>query len=210
MPLTFASSAFVPVQSMPGWLQAFARNQPVTAAVDATRALLVGGPTTHAVMVSVLWSIGMLVVLSFFAVRKFRRVAEAGVGGRRGHLFSRAQEPEVAGHPSRRPFSLFAGGTTAASLTGPSPTEALRQSQNAKRFLELTGSDTGASEAAVDDDDGGRRDERDFEEGDEEDDEEGGLASLISADRTPQGWTISPAGRQVPVLRFRYRDHGHS
>ena len=29
-PLTFASSAFVPVQSMPGWLQAFARNQPVT------------------------------------------------------------------------------------------------------------------------------------------------------------------------------------
>ena len=75
MPLTFASSAFVPVQSMPGWLQAFARNQPVTAAVDATRALLVGGPTTHAVMVSVLWSIGMLVVLSFFAVRKFRRVA---------------------------------------------------------------------------------------------------------------------------------------
>ena len=97
---------------------------------------------------------------------------------------------------------LFAGGTTAASLTGPSPTEALRQSQNAQRFLELTGSDTGASEAAVDDDDGGRRDERDFEEGEEEDDEEAGSASLISADRTPQGWTISPAGRQVPVLRF--------
>ena len=39
-PLVFASSAFVPVNSMPGWLQAFAKNQPVSIAIDAVRAEL--------------------------------------------------------------------------------------------------------------------------------------------------------------------------
>ena len=43
-PLTFVSSAFVPIQSMPGWLQAFANNQPITQIVDAMRALALGGP----------------------------------------------------------------------------------------------------------------------------------------------------------------------
>ena len=42
-PLLFASSAFVPVARMPGWLQAFAKHQPVTQVVDATRSLMVGG-----------------------------------------------------------------------------------------------------------------------------------------------------------------------
>jgi len=74
MPLTFASSAFVPTQTMPGWLQAFARNTPVTAAVDATRALLIGGPTTELVLKTVAWSIGLLFVFAFFAVRKFRNL----------------------------------------------------------------------------------------------------------------------------------------
>jgi ABC transporter DrrB family efflux protein len=43
-PLTFVSSAFVPVQSMPGWLQAFANNQPISQLVEAMRALALGGP----------------------------------------------------------------------------------------------------------------------------------------------------------------------
>lgn len=51
-PLVFAFSAFVPVQSMPGWLQALAKHQPVSAAIDATRALMLGGPTTSIVLQS--------------------------------------------------------------------------------------------------------------------------------------------------------------
>jgi ABC transporter DrrB family efflux protein len=43
-PLTFLSSAFVPIQTMPGWLQAFANNQPVTYVIDTMRALAIGGP----------------------------------------------------------------------------------------------------------------------------------------------------------------------
>ena len=43
--LVFASSAFVPLDTMPGWLQAFAEHQPVTVAVNAVRALVLGGPT---------------------------------------------------------------------------------------------------------------------------------------------------------------------
>ena len=43
-PLTFLSSAFVPIETMPGWLQAFANNQPVTYVVDTMRALALGGP----------------------------------------------------------------------------------------------------------------------------------------------------------------------
>jgi ABC transporter DrrB family efflux protein len=73
MPLTFASGAFVPVVTMPGWLQAFARNQPVTAVVDAARALMVGGPTTEPVVKAVLWSIGLLIVLAPIAVAQYRR-----------------------------------------------------------------------------------------------------------------------------------------
>jgi ABC transporter DrrB family efflux protein len=73
MPLTFASSAFVPVQSMPGWLQVFARNQPVNHVVNAARALMEGGPTTAPVFKAVVWSIGLLVVLAPIAVRRYRK-----------------------------------------------------------------------------------------------------------------------------------------
>jgi ABC-2 type transport system permease protein/oleandomycin transport system permease protein len=75
MPLTFASGAFVPVQSMPGWLQAFARNQPLNEVVMATRALMQGGPTTAPVIKSVLWSLGLLVVLAPIAVARYRKAA---------------------------------------------------------------------------------------------------------------------------------------
>ena len=46
----FASSAFVPLDTMPGWLQAFAEHQPVTAAINAVRALVLGGPTASDVV----------------------------------------------------------------------------------------------------------------------------------------------------------------
>lgn len=74
-PLTFASSAFVPVATMPGWLQAFANNQPVTILVDAVRALMLGGPTTAPVLKALAWAAGLLIVLVPLAVNRYRRTA---------------------------------------------------------------------------------------------------------------------------------------
>jgi ABC transporter DrrB family efflux protein len=76
-PLTFASSAFVPVDAMPGWLQAFANHQPVTAVVNAARSLMLGGTYAdpRAVWQALAWCVGLLVVLVPLAVRKYRRVA---------------------------------------------------------------------------------------------------------------------------------------
>ena len=72
-PLTFASSAFVPVTSMPGWLQAFAAHQPVSVVVDACRHLMVGGQGSP--LAAMAWIIGMLVVLVPLAVRKYRKAS---------------------------------------------------------------------------------------------------------------------------------------
>jgi ABC transporter DrrB family efflux protein len=72
-PFTFASSAFVPVSSMPGWLQAFAANQPVSRVVDASRALMEGGPTATAVWIALAWCAGLLVVMVPLSARKYRR-----------------------------------------------------------------------------------------------------------------------------------------
>jgi ABC-2 type transport system permease protein/oleandomycin transport system permease protein len=74
-PLVFASSAFVPVDSMPGWLQAFAQINPVTITVNALRALTYGGPTTRVVLQSLAWIIGILVVFVPLAVSRYRRAA---------------------------------------------------------------------------------------------------------------------------------------
>ena len=76
-PLLFASSAFVPVATMPGWLQAFAEHQPVTQVVNASRSLMVGGVLhdSGAVWSALLWTVGLLVVLAPVAVRKYRKVA---------------------------------------------------------------------------------------------------------------------------------------
>jgi len=74
-PLIFASSAFVPVSTMPGWLQPWAEHQPVSVVVNAARALTVGGPTTSLVLQSIAWIIGIIVVFAPIAVHKSRRVA---------------------------------------------------------------------------------------------------------------------------------------
>jgi len=71
--LTFLSSAFVPLATMPGWLQAMARLNPVTYAVDALRALLAGGPTARPVLLAVAWIAGLVVVFVPLAVRRYRR-----------------------------------------------------------------------------------------------------------------------------------------
>ena len=71
-PLIFASSAFVPVVTMPSWLQAFARNNPITHTVNAIRALTQGGPVWHDLWISLAWIIGILLVFVPLSVRKYR------------------------------------------------------------------------------------------------------------------------------------------
>ncbi len=71
--LVFASSAIVPVETMPSWLQPFARHQPVSVTIDAVRALMQGEPTHGWVLQSLAWSVGMLVVFSTIAVELYRR-----------------------------------------------------------------------------------------------------------------------------------------
>jgi len=60
-PLTFASSAYVPTEGMPGPLKAFAVNQPVTQVIEAIRALLVGTPIGNHGWLSVIWCFGILI-----------------------------------------------------------------------------------------------------------------------------------------------------
>src|SRR5439155_20304537 len=72
-PLVFASSAFVPLSSMPGWLQAFAAHQPLSITVNAVRALVLGGATLRPVLESIAWCIGIVAVLAPIAVTRYRR-----------------------------------------------------------------------------------------------------------------------------------------
>jgi ABC-2 type transport system permease protein len=80
-PLTFVSSAYVPVESMPGWLQAFADHQPITVMVDAVRALtqgpaaeaLLGHSAGYYVVRSLAWSAAILAVFAPMAVARYRR-----------------------------------------------------------------------------------------------------------------------------------------
>jgi ABC transporter DrrB family efflux protein len=75
IPLSFASSVFVPVASMPGWLQVIANLNPITQAVDAIRALALGGPTAGPVIRALLWIGAILAVTVPLASARYRRVA---------------------------------------------------------------------------------------------------------------------------------------
>jgi ABC-2 type transport system permease protein len=80
-PLTFVSSAYVPVESMPGWMQAFAEHQPITYMVNAVRALtqgpdaaaVLGHSTEYFVTRAVLWAVAIVVVFAPLAVARYRR-----------------------------------------------------------------------------------------------------------------------------------------
>ena len=78
-PLTFASSAFVPVATMPGWLQAFARHNPISVLADALRGLfhvnpaLTTGDIRWALIQSVAWIAGILIVFVPLSVIRYRR-----------------------------------------------------------------------------------------------------------------------------------------
>ena len=81
IPLTFISSAYVPVHSMPGWMQTVAARQPVTAVANAVRSLMLGGTgpagightTTYWVVLSLIWCAGIFTVFSAIAIARFAR-----------------------------------------------------------------------------------------------------------------------------------------
>ncbi len=72
-PLTFVSSAFVPVDSMPAALEAFAEVNPFTITVDAIRALFLGAPAGNDVWGAVAWSLGITAVFAFLSVNRYKR-----------------------------------------------------------------------------------------------------------------------------------------
>ncbi len=72
-PLVFASAAFVQVDHMPGWLQPWARNQPVSVTAETFRALTIGGPTSDLIMKSIFWSVVIIAIFAPIAVRLYRK-----------------------------------------------------------------------------------------------------------------------------------------
>jgi oleandomycin transport system permease protein len=74
-PLTFGSSMFVPVDTMPGWLQSWVHVNPVTHLVDTVRALMIGGDVVWPLTQTLLWSAGILAVFAPLAVWFYRRRA---------------------------------------------------------------------------------------------------------------------------------------
>lgn len=73
--LPFISSAFVPTESMPTVVRAFAENQPVTSIVETIRALLSNQPVGNDIWVALAWCLGILIVAYLFAVRAYNRNA---------------------------------------------------------------------------------------------------------------------------------------
>ena len=71
--LPFISSAFVPTQSMPSGVRAFAENQPVTSIVNAIRALLSCKPVGNDIWVALAWCFGIMIVAYIFAMRAYKK-----------------------------------------------------------------------------------------------------------------------------------------
>jgi ABC transporter DrrB family efflux protein len=72
-PLTFASSAFVPPESMPAAIEAFAKANPISTIVDATRALFVDAPAGNDVWAAFAWCLGLIAVFATLSVYRYRR-----------------------------------------------------------------------------------------------------------------------------------------
>jgi len=73
-PLTFGSNVFVRTSTLPGWLQAWVKVNPVTALSEASRRLVTGGPIATPAWHSILWAIGITAVFAPLAVRRYRRI----------------------------------------------------------------------------------------------------------------------------------------
>ena len=73
--LPFISSAFVPTQTMPAVVRAFAENQPVTSIVEAIRALLSDQPVGNDIWIALAWCVGIMLVAYIFAMRAYKKRA---------------------------------------------------------------------------------------------------------------------------------------
>jgi ABC-2 type transport system permease protein len=71
--LPFISSAFVPTETMPPAVRAFAENQPVTSIVDAIRALLSSQPVGNDIWIALAWCVGIMLVAYVFAMRAYKK-----------------------------------------------------------------------------------------------------------------------------------------
>jgi ABC-2 type transport system permease protein len=71
--LPFISSAFVPTKTMPAAVRAFAENQPVTAIVEAIRALLSGQPVGNHIWIALVWCVGIMLTAYVFAMRAYKK-----------------------------------------------------------------------------------------------------------------------------------------
>jgi ABC transporter DrrB family efflux protein len=82
IPFSFISSANVPVSTMPGWMQDFAQNQPVSVACNAVRSLMQGGSarvglshsTTYWIVATAIWGLAIMAFFGFLAVRRFSKM----------------------------------------------------------------------------------------------------------------------------------------
>jgi ABC-2 type transport system permease protein/oleandomycin transport system permease protein len=72
-PLVFASSAFLPVSTMPSWLQGFAKYQPVSVTASAVRATMLGGYVGSWLLQSILWCLGIIALCAPLAVWQYKR-----------------------------------------------------------------------------------------------------------------------------------------
>jgi oleandomycin transport system permease protein len=75
LPLSFGSNTFVATSTMPGWLQAFVKVNPISHLVGAVRGLMVGGPVAQDLMWTLVWMAGLLAVFFPLALRAYRRRA---------------------------------------------------------------------------------------------------------------------------------------
>lgn len=73
-PLVFASSIFVPIETMPSWLEAFAKISPITVTVNSVRALMLGLPVENNLWQSLVWIIGILIDFAMLAVWRYRKI----------------------------------------------------------------------------------------------------------------------------------------
>ncbi|MFR9752320.1 ABC transporter permease [Nocardia sp. 004] len=76
--LMFFNTGFVPAFAYPSWLRATIENQPMSCAIDAIRGLSYGGPVAEPMLKTLVWSLGIVAVCAYPAIRGYRRAAETG------------------------------------------------------------------------------------------------------------------------------------
>jgi ABC transporter DrrB family efflux protein len=70
--LVFSSTAFVPAETMPSWLQIYVRHQPLSAVLAPTRALILGGPVARPLIEALAWIAGLMLVFGPLALNRYR------------------------------------------------------------------------------------------------------------------------------------------